>query len=88
VDFGSAGMMYDPETGKMQFLSSHDFKDIKEYNEEGTEWCAHDYGMQVHGTTKRKPLEVFLLQDKTLPKPLPEEQMERGKGASGPSCRP
>jgi transposase len=63
-------------TVRQQFLSSHDFKDIKEANEGVGEWCSHDYGMQVHGTTKRKPLEVFLLQEKPLLKRLPEEQFD------------
>jgi len=63
-------------TVRQQFLSSHDFRDIREANEKVTEWCSHDYGMQVHGTTKRKPLEVFLLQEKPLLKPLPEERFD------------
>jgi len=63
-------------TVRQQFLSSHDFKDIKKANEEVGQWCSHDYGMQVHGTTKRKPLEVFLLQEKPLLKHLPEEQFD------------
>src|SRR4030065_2158158 len=29
-------------TVRQQFLSSHDFKDIKDANEEVTEWCTHD----------------------------------------------
>jgi hypothetical protein len=61
---------------RQQFLSSRDFKDIKEANEEVTEWCAHDYGMQIHGTTKRKPLEVFLLEEKPLLKRLPEDRFD------------
>jgi transposase len=61
---------------RQQFLSSRDFKDIKEANEEVTEWCAHDYGMHVHGTTKRKPLEVFLLEEKPLLTHLPEDRFD------------
>jgi transposase len=63
-------------TVRQQFLSCHDFKDIAEANEGVKDWCRHDYGMQAHGTTKRKPLEVFLTEEKPLLKPLPEERFD------------
>jgi hypothetical protein len=63
-------------TVRQQFLSSHDFRDIKEANEGVRQWCLNDYGMQVHGTTKRKPLDVFLLEEKPLLKRLPEERFD------------
>lgn len=61
---------------RSQFLSSYDFKDIKDANEKVKDWCLNDYGRQVHGTTKRKPYEVFLKEEKSLLKKLPVEQFD------------
>jgi transposase len=61
---------------RQQFLSSHDFRDIKEANGKVRQWCLHDYGMQAHGTTKRKPLEVFHQEEKPLMKCMPEEKFD------------
>ena len=61
---------------RQQFLSSGDFKDIKEANKKVVEWCINDYGMQVHGTTKRRPYEVFSTEEKSLLSKLPEERFE------------
>jgi transposase len=44
---------------RQQFLTSYDFRDLMDASEKVRNWCLHDYGMQVHGTTKRKPSEVF-----------------------------
>lgn len=63
-------------TVRQQFLSSHDFIDTRQANEEVQQWCLHDYGMQAHGTTKRKPFEVFLMEEKPLLKPLPGEHFD------------
>jgi hypothetical protein len=61
---------------RQQFLSSHDFRDIREANEKVRQWCLYDYGMQAHGTTKRKPFEVFHQEEKPLLKNLPEEKFD------------
>jgi transposase len=61
---------------RQQFLSSYDLRDIKEANEKVRQWCLHDYGIQVHGTTRRKPFEVFHQEEKPLLKRLPEEQFD------------
>jgi transposase len=61
---------------RQQFLSSYDFRDIKEANEKVRKWCLQDYGMQVHGTTKRKPFEVFTQEEKPNLKPMPEETFD------------
>ncbi len=61
---------------RQQFLSSYDLRDIREANEKVRQWCLHDYGIQVHGTTRRKPFEVFHQEEKPLMKRLSEEQFD------------
>lgn len=62
---------------RQQFLSTYDSPpDIREANKKVMEWCRDDYGMQVHGTTKRKPYEVFLLEEQPRLKPLPQEKFD------------
>lgn len=60
---------------RQQFLSSHAFTDINDANEKAKLWCLHDYGMQAHGTTKSKPLELFK-QEKEHLTALPEKRFE------------
>jgi transposase len=59
-----------------QFLSSGDFGDIREANEKVRQWCLQDYGMQVHGTTRKKPYEVFKAEEQPLLKSLPAEKFD------------
>lgn len=61
---------------RQQFLSSEDFRDSRDANEKVRHWCFHEYGMEVHGTTKRKPFEVFTTEEKLLLKGLPEEKFD------------
>ncbi len=61
---------------RQQFLSCGDFLDIRDANEKVKQWCLQDYGMQVHGTTKKKPFEVFETEEQPLLKSLPAEQFD------------
>jgi transposase len=61
---------------RQQFLSSADYRDIDDANEKVGEWCLYDYGMQEHGTTKRKPFEVFKAEEQPLLKSLPQERFD------------
>lgn len=61
---------------RQQFLCSHTFIDIKDANEKAKGWCLNGYGMQVHGTTKRRPFEIFMEQEKGHLIALPEERFE------------
>lgn len=61
---------------RQQFLSSHVFSDIKDANEKAKSWCLYEYGMQTHGTTKRKPLELFKEQEKEHLIVLADERFE------------
>lgn len=61
---------------RQQFLSSHAFTNINDANEKAKLWCLHEYGMQEHGTTKRKPLELFKEQELAHLIALPSERFE------------
>lgn len=61
---------------RQQFLSTYDFSNIKEANEKVRLWCIDDYGMQIHGTTKRKSFEVFTQEEKARLKALPQERFD------------
>lgn len=60
---------------RQQFLSSYEFREIREANEKARKWCIYGYGMEVHGTTKRKPYEVFKEEKEQL-KNLPCERFD------------
>lgn len=61
---------------RQQFLSSYEFKDKEEANKKVREWCLYDYGSQPHGTTKRRPYEVFKTEEKLRLKGLPNEKFD------------
>jgi len=61
---------------RSQFVSSYDLRDIKEANEKVRKWCLSEYGDRVHGTTKKKPYELFLEKEKPHLLPLPGEKFD------------
>ncbi|MEN8265179.1 MAG: IS21 family transposase [Nitrospirota bacterium] len=61
---------------RQQFLSTYDCRDINDANEKVKEWALKEYGMEIHGTTKRKPSEVFISEEKEKLKALPLERFE------------
>ena len=42
-----------------RFFKGADFRDLAHLREEAVRWCREVAGQRVHGTTRRKPLEVF-----------------------------
>lgn len=60
-----------------QLLAGRAFRDIDEANERALLWCKEEVGMEVHGTTKRRPFEVFQKDEISCLKPLPAEPFER-----------
>jgi hypothetical protein len=62
---------------RQQLLAGRTFKDIDEANERAQKWCRGEVGMEIHGTTKRRPLEVFQSEEAACLKPLPQEAFER-----------
>lgn len=61
---------------RQQLLAGRTFKDIEEANERALLWCREEIGMEIHGTTKRRPWEVFQKEEAPCLKPLPKEPFE------------
>jgi transposase len=59
-----------------QLLAGREFRDIDEANERALIWSKQEIGMEIHGTTKRRPFEVFQKEEVSCLKPLPSEPFE------------
>ncbi len=57
-------------------LAGREFRDIDEANDRVPRWCREEIGMEIHGTTKRRPFEVFQKEEASCLKPLPAEPYE------------
>jgi len=57
-------------------LAGRTFRDVEEANERALRWCQEEIGMEVHGTTKKKPFEVFQKEEASRLRPLPCERFE------------
>jgi len=77
--------LYDPtmnraygelERVRKHLLAGRSFRDINDANERALRWARDEIGMEVHGTTKRKPFEVFETEEAAHLKPLPSESFE------------
>jgi hypothetical protein len=61
---------------RQQLLAGRTFKDIDEANQRALRWCREEIGMEIHGTTKRKPFEVFQKEEVPCLKALALEPFE------------
>ena len=61
---------------RKHLLAGRTFRDIHEANERALKWSREEIGMEIHGTTQRRPYPVFLEEEKPCLKPLPEEPFE------------
>jgi len=61
---------------RKHLLAGRSFRDIEEANQRALRWCREEIGMEVHGTTKRKPFEVFQKEEAPKLRPLPSEPFE------------
>jgi transposase len=61
---------------RQQFLSSHERIDLREANYEVKKWCLDEYGMEIHGTIKQKPYQVFTEEEKPQLQKLPRERFD------------
>lgn len=61
---------------RSSFWKGREFPDPEEINPGLEQWCRKVAGMRVHGTTRQRPLEVFLALEKPALKPLPREPFE------------
>ncbi len=57
-------------------LAGREFRDLDEANERASRWGREEIGMEIHGTTKRRPFEVFQKEESPRLKPLPAEPYE------------
>jgi transposase len=63
-------------TVRKHLLAGRSFRDINEANERALRWTREEIGMEIHGTTKRKPFEVFQTEEAAHLKALPSETFE------------
>jgi transposase len=61
---------------RQHLLAGREFKDIDEANKRALIWCKDEIGREIHGTTKRKPYEVFLEEERKALKPLSAKAFE------------
>jgi transposase len=52
------------------------FRDIEDGRRHSTEWCMNTAGMRIHGTTQRRPLEVFRAEELPRLLPVPETRYD------------
>lgn len=61
---------------RKHLLAGRSFKDIIEANQRALSWSKNEIGQEIHGTTRRKPYPVFLEEEKSFLRPLPDEPFE------------
>jgi len=61
---------------RKHLLAGRTFGDIREANERAMRWSREEIGMEIHGTTQRRPYEVFLKEEAPRLKSLPFEPFE------------
>jgi hypothetical protein len=74
---------------KRGFIPLRAFKDIHDANRQAQEWTMGEAGNRIHGTTKQRPLEVFLSTEQAFLKPLPSiapELVAWSKARLHPDC--
>ena len=61
---------------KGDFLRPRDFDDIDDANAQLDTWVVEIAGKRIHGTTAKRPLEVFVEQERSTLRPLPAQRFE------------
>ena len=61
---------------RQQLLAGRTFRDIDEANERALRWSKEEIGMDVHGTTQRRPWEVFLQEELPRLRPVAADPFE------------
>ncbi len=54
------------------FFRGESFRDLDDAQARAEAWCTERAGARIHGTTHRRPLEVFLSEERPLLRPAPE----------------
>lgn len=58
---------------RRSFFAGEDFADLHDAQRRAERWCATTAGLRVHGTTQRRPAEVFAAEEAHLLLPAPTE---------------
>jgi transposase len=61
---------------RKHLLAGRNFRDIDEANQRALRWCQEEIGMEVHGTTKKKPFEAFQKEEAPCLRALSSESFE------------
>jgi len=64
---------------RQQLLAGREYRHIDEANDYALEWCRNQIGLRKHGTTQRRPLEVFQQEEAGQLLELPAEPYERAE---------
>ena len=62
---------------RKHLLAGRTFADITNANGRALHWCRDEIGMEVHGTTKKKPYPTFVTEEQPHLMPLPSTPFER-----------
>jgi transposase len=94
IDPAPAGMATGKPTVERQvpyvrknFFRGETFRGLAHVQEEAIRWCAETAGMRVHGTTRKRPLVVFIEEEKEKLLPLVKERFDTPAWAS-PTLHP
>lgn len=58
---------------RSNFFAGEDFRDIDDCRERAVVWCAEIAGTRIHGTTARRPVEVFDAEERPVLLPAPTD---------------
>src|SRR2546427_490154 len=59
--------------GRSSFFAGEDFADLADAQARAVTWCRGDAGVRIHGTTARRPAEVFSAEELHLLLPEPDQ---------------
>jgi transposase len=62
---------------RKHLLAGRTFADINDANQRALRWCRDEIGMEIHGTTKKKPYQAFVADERPHLTPLPSTPFER-----------
>lgn len=58
---------------RSNFFAGEDFRDIDDCRARAQTWCAEVAGTRIHGTTQRRPAEVFAAEERPVLLPVPAD---------------
>ena len=61
---------------RRSFFAGEEFRSLPEAQRRVESWCLHDAGLRIHGTTHRRPLEVFASEEAPALLPAPTSPYE------------